>query len=79
MLRKGEIRRFHYIHLYPEGNKHFHEYAIPEYKQQLTEQGMKSFIDLTYESLFRLINSHFKQSKQKEWLEYLKKRYIIEI
>ena len=79
MLRKGEIKRFHYIHLYPEGNKHFHQYAIPEYKQLLTEKGCNSFIDLTYESLFKLIDSCFKQDEQKEWLEYLKKRYIVEL
>lgn len=79
MLRKGEIKRFHYIHLYPEGNRHFHKYAIPEYKQLLTEQGCNSFIDLTYESLFKLIDSCFKQDEQKEWLEYLKKRYIVEL
>ena len=77
MLKKGEIKRFHYIHLYPEGNRHFHKYAVPEYKQLLTEQGRNSFIDLTYESLFKLIDSHFKQEKQKEWLEYLRKRYIV--
>lgn len=79
MLRKGEIKRFHYIHLYPEGNRHFHKYAIPEYKQLLTEKGCNSFIDLTYESLFKLIDSCFKQDEQKEWLEYLKKRYIVEL
>lgn len=77
MLKKGEIKRFHYIHLYPEGNRHFHKYAVPEYKQLLTEQGRNSFIDLTYESLFKLINSHFKRKEQKEWLEYLRKRYIV--
>ena len=77
MLKKGEIKRFHYIHLYPEGNRHFHKYAVPEYKQLLTEKGCNSFIDLTYESLFKLINSHFKRKEQKEWLEYLRKRYIV--
>ena len=79
MLKKGEIKRFHYIHLYPEGNRHFHKYAVPEYIQLLGEDGRNSFIALTYESLFKLIDSHFKQEKQKEWLEYLRKRYIVEL
>lgn len=79
MLAKGDIQHFHHIHLYPQGNKHFHGHAIPEYKQLLSEEGLKNFIDLTYESLFNLIEKHFKQKKQKEWLEYLKKRYIVEI
>ena len=79
MLAKGDIQHFHHIHLYPQGNKHFHKYAIPEYKQLLTEDGKKNFIDLTYESLFNLIEKHFKQEKQKEWLKYLRERYIVKM
>ena len=79
MLHRGEIKHFHHIHLYPQGNKHFHQRAIPEYKHLLTEEGINSFIDLTYETLFNLIEKHFKQDKQKEWLKYLRERYIVEI
>lgn len=79
MLHRRDIHHFHHIHLYPQGNNHFHEHAIPEYKQLLTEEGRKNFIDLTYESLFNLIEKHFKQEKQKEWLKYLRERYIVKI
>lgn len=79
MLHRGEIKHFHHIHLYPQSNKHFHQRAIPEYKHLLTEEGINSFIDLTYETLFNLIEKHFKQDKQKEWLKYLRERYIVEI
>lgn len=52
MLCRGDIQYFHHVHLYPQENKYFHEYAIPEYKSLLTECGNATFIDLTYESLF---------------------------
>ena len=66
MLYRGDIQHFHHIHLYPQGNKHFHEYAIPEYKTLLTEHGKASFIDLTYESLFDMISKIFISDKHKE-------------
>lgn len=78
MLCRGDIQHFHHIHLYPQGNKHFKEHAIPEYKALLTESGRNTFIDLTYESLFDLIEKNFKSSKHQEWLKYLRKRYLIE-
>ena len=78
MLCKGDIQHFHHIHLYPQGNKHFHEHAIPEYKSLLSDCGRTTFIDLTYESLFDMINEFFISDKQQEWLRYLRKRYIIQ-
>lgn len=77
MLCRGEIRHFHHVHLYPQGNKHFHEHAIPEYKSLLTECGKASFIDLTYESLFDMISKIFTSDKHQDWIKYLRKRYII--
>ena len=76
MLCRGDIRHFHHIHLYPQGNKHFHEYAIPEYKSLLTDHGKKSFIDLTYEALFDKIEIIFKSDKHQDWVKYLRKRYL---
>lgn len=77
MLCRGDIQRFHHVHLYPQGNKYFHEYAIPEYKILLTNCGKASFIDLTYESLFAMLSKYFRSYKHQEWLKYLQKRYII--
>ena len=77
MLRKGDIQHFHHIHLYPQGNKHFHEYAIPEYKSLLTECGKATFIDLTYESLLDRMSNIFLSDQQQEWLQYVGKRYLI--
>ena len=77
MLCRGDIKHFHHIHLYPQGNKHFHEHAIPEYKSLLTDCGKTTFIDLTYESLFDMISEIFISNKQQEWLKYLRKRYLV--
>ena len=77
MLCWGDIQRFHHVHLYPQGNKYFHEYAIPEYKTLLTKCGKASFIDLTYESLFAILSKYFMSYKHQEWLKYLQKRYIV--
>ena len=71
----GDIQRFHHIHLYPQGNKHF-EKVIPEYRALLTTQGNESFIDLTYESLFDMMEAFFTTEKQQEWLKYLRRRYL---
>lgn len=77
MLHRGDIQHFHHVHLYPQGNKHFCEYAIPEYKSLLTDCGNATFIDLTYESLFDMMKIYFISDKHKEWLKYLRNRYIV--
>ena len=76
MLRRGDIQYFYHIHLYPDGNKHFHK-AIPEYYKLLTEKGAKTFIPLTYEKLFDLLSKYFITEKQIKWQEYLRSRYIV--
>ena len=76
MIEHGDIKRFHHIHLYPQGNLHFLEYALPEYDRLLSPKGKETFIGLTYENLFLLIKKYFTTEKQKEWIRYLYKRYI---
>lgn len=76
MVDRGDIRRFHHIHLYPQENIHFHQYALPEYKSLLTPKGKDSFIGLTYECLFEMISHYFTSDKQKSWIKYLYQRYI---
>ena len=77
MIDKGDIQTFHHIHLYPEGNEHFHKYALPEYQKLLSEDGRKSFIELTYEKMFALLPHFFQSEKQIKWIQYLKTRYLI--
>lgn len=76
MMQAGELDVFHCIHLYPKRNTHFHEFAIPKYITQLTEKGKKSFIGLTYESLFHFMGKYFTTPQEEDWVEYLKRRYL---
>ena len=39
-------------------------------------EGEKSFIPLTYEDIFSLIEKHINIENTKEWVEYLKRRYL---
>jgi hypothetical protein len=77
MIQAGELDVFHCIHLYPKGNTHFEKEAIPKYIEQLTEKGKKSFIGLTYESLFLKMCKYFTIPQETDWVEYLKRRYLI--
>ena len=77
MVQRGDIQHFHHVHLYPQGNTHFHEHALPEYKALLTDSGKASFIDLSYESLFELMGKFFISENNQDWLKYLQRRYII--
>lgn len=76
MIQAGELDVFHCVHLYPTGNIHFNEYSIPKYVERLTEKGNKSFIGLTYESLFLLMDKYFTTPQETVWVEYLKRRYL---
>lgn len=76
MINDGDLDIFHHIHLYPQGNTHFDNEAIPEYTKLLTEKGKKSFIGLTYENLFRLMGKYFTTPQEIDWVEYLKRRYL---
>ncbi|MDD4514473.1 hypothetical protein [Massilibacteroides sp.] len=78
MVIRGDIHYFHHIHLYPEGNTHFHKQALPEYKQLLTAKGQNSFVEITYEKLFRLMRVFFTSDEQIRWIDYLQNRYIID-
>jgi len=76
MIYDGDLDIFHHIHLYPQGNTHFEDEAIPEYTKLLTEKGKQNFIGLTYENLFPLMGKFFTTPQETEWVEYLKKRYL---
>ena len=77
MVQKGDLSHFLYIHLYPEFNKHFNE-VIPEYQCLLSEEGMKTFLPLTYERLFNAIEKANFGKESDNWIKYLRERYIID-
>ena len=74
MVLHGNIHRFTSITLFPEANVHFSEDAMPKYAELLSDAGRESFVALTYERLFKLMERYFKIDEG--WVEYLKNRYI---
>jgi hypothetical protein len=76
MVIEGDFEIFHCIHLYPQRNTHFQDYAIPQYIEMLTQKGKDSFIGLTYEDLFYLMAKYFNTTQELNWIEYLNKRYL---
>lgn len=78
MINKNDIMYFHHIHLYPEGNVHFRDKALPTYRRLLTDKGSSSFIELTYEKLLSDMSLYFVSDLQKRWIDYLRDRYLVE-
>jgi hypothetical protein len=76
MINDGDLDTFHHIHLYPKGNTHFEDVAIPQYTSLLTVKGKQSFMGLTYENLFRLMGKYFSSPQETDWVKYLNKRYL---
>ena len=76
MVMNGDIEKFTSITLYPKANVHFNNSAIPAYKELLTEIGKNSFISITYEDLFDLIEKYINVNNANNWINYLKHRYI---
>lgn len=75
MMIYGDIQNFASMTIFPNLNPHFHEVS-KEYCKLLTEKGLKSFFVFTYEKLFETLTHHFQTQPQKEWIEYLRKRYL---
>ena len=76
MVLRGDIEKFTSITLYPEANVHFHNDAMPDYYELLTETGKNTFIPLTYEELFSLMDKYLNIENGKEWNLYLRQRYL---
>ena len=76
MVIRGNIKRFTSITVYPQGNCHFSLDAMPKYISMLTTHGKETFIPLTYEYLFDLMQKHFNMPHKDQWIEYLRRRYL---
>ena len=76
MVQRGDIEQFTSITIYPEANIHFHNDAMPKYYELLSETGKDTFIPLTYEELFNLMDKFLNVENGKEWNMYLKQRYL---
>jgi hypothetical protein len=77
IMRNGESNHRYYksILLYPSGNQHISE-VVREYKSFLLEPRAESFMGITFEDLFASIEKHAESPKAKDWVAYLKRRYI---
>ena len=76
MVLRGDIEKFTSITVYPKANVHFHNDAMPDYYELLTETGKNTFIPLTYEELFSLMDKYLNIENGKEWNLYLRQRYL---
>lgn len=75
MVQKGALHSFLSVHLYPKFNEHFQK-VVPEYQAMQSEAGKATFMPLTYESLFLAMEQVHFSDVDKQWLDYLRKRYI---
>lgn len=76
MKHKGDVDIIHHVHIYPEHNEHFHNYALPEYRALLTGNGNESFKTITYENYFDMLNDYRDNEQVSDWVKYLRKRYL---
>lgn len=76
MKHKGDVDIIHHVHIYPEHNEHFHNYALPEYRALLTEKGNESFKTITYENYFDMLDCNRDNVEVSYWVKYLRKRYL---
>lgn len=79
MVLNGDIKKFTSVTLYPQANVHFNEDAMPKYKELLSEVGQRSFVALTYEELFDLLEKYIDIEACADWVEYLRRRYLLAI
>ena len=78
MVLHGDIAHFISITLYPEANGHFHNDALPHYAELLSDYGRRSFVALTYERLFYLMECCFTTEQAIRWIDYLRRRYLFD-
>ena len=76
MKHKGDVDTIHHVHIYPEHNEHFHNYALPEYRALLTGSGNESFKTITYENYFDMLDCYRDNEQVSDWVKYLRKRYL---
>lgn len=76
MQAHGDVDIIHHVHIYPEGNKHFHGYALPEYRKLLTDKGNSTFKPITYEEYFAKLAQHSDADDISDWVKYLRLRYL---
>ena len=81
MVQHQDISHFLSLHLYPQGNVHFHGDgthmgAVEYYKHWLEPEGTKTWTAITFEELFQLLEDNYTDKEGCDWINYLKERYL---
>lgn len=81
MVQHGDISYFLSLHLYPQGNIHFHGDgnhmgAVEYYRQWLGTEGKRTWMAITFEELFQLMQENYTDQEGTNWVNYLKERYL---
>lgn len=74
------VKEFLSVHLYPSFNEHFNpetSSVLADYQSLLNEKGRRTFLPLTFESLFEEMMHCGMDEIEKGWLPYLNRRYIL--
>jgi hypothetical protein len=74
MVRRGDIKRFVSITLYPSGNVHF-THSLARYQDHLKDVERNSVIGCTFERFIECIRG---AQEIKRWKQFLIERYLIE-
>lgn len=70
-----KFTHFTSLTIFPKGNEHFVQIS-KEYIELLSNND-NNFIPLTYENYFIACEKHIKTDDYKEWIKYLKNRYLV--
>ena len=80
MLQHKDIESFLSVHLYPSFNEHFNpetSAVLSDYASLLNDQGKRTFMPMTFESLFAAMKECGMDKIDEGWIPYLRRRYII--
>lgn len=76
MKQNNEIKHFTSITLFPLGNSHFNS-VVPKYLDLLREEKRNLFIPIHFEEFFEIYSMYNSHIEFKNWINYLKKRYLV--
>lgn len=74
------IKEFLSVHLYPSFNEHFNpatSTVLADFTALLNEKGQRTFMPLTFETLFEAMEACGMDEIDGDWLPYLKRRYVL--
>ena len=77
MVLHGDIIQFTSITLFPRENNHFNIDAMPAYQKLLTDKAKTTCIPICYDRLFNLMEKYLNVEKKDEWIDYLRRRYLL--